>query len=272
MTTALSPVIVSRVEKAATDNGFDQELRREGNWLIFASTQCPLRVWIGSFDAAAFLVAFSQQNVVRALGEYGKPTAAPAPQGAVAGRTVEDVPALHRLLRRAFTLSKTLPNELLHTFERQVALLPRTTEAERLVVQRVGQNIFRDALLDLWEGRCPATGLATPELLRASHIKPWADCETDAERLDVYNGILLAPHLDAAFDRGFITLADDGDFVVSDTLDGAARAILGVDRPLRVGGLTERHQLYLIWHRRRVFRTGVVNSIHRAATTGDAPG
>ena len=53
------------------------------------------------------------------------------------------------------------------------------------------------------------TGLAITALLRASHIKPWADCETDAERLDVYNGILLAPHLDAAFDRGFITLRDD---------------------------------------------------------------
>jgi len=62
-------------------------------------------------------------------------------------------------------------------------------------------------LLDLWEGRCAVTGLAVPELLRASHIKPWADCETDAERLDVYNGFLLAPHLDAAFDLGFITVA-----------------------------------------------------------------
>lgn len=260
MTTALSPVIVSRVEKAATDNGFDQELEREGDWLVFASTQCPLRVWIGSFDAAVFLVAFSQQNVIRALGEYGTPTAAPVPQGAVAGRTVPNVPALHRLLRRAFQLSKTLPNELLHTFERQVALLPRTTEAERLVVQRVGQDIFRDGLLDLWEGRCAATGLAMPELLRASHIKPWADCETDAERLDVYNGILLAPHLDAAFDRGFITLTDDGAFVMSDALDGAARAILGLDRPLRVHGLTESHRAYLIWHRKRVFHMNAVSS------------
>jgi len=260
VTTALSPIIVSRLEKAATDNGFDQELELEGDWLVFASTQCPLRVWLGSFDDALFLVAFSQQNVVRALGEYGTPTTAPVPQGAVAGRTVPDVPALHRLLRRAFQLSKALPNELLHTFEKQVALLPRTTEAERLVVLRVGQNIFRDGLLDLWEGRCAATGLAIPELLRASHIKPWADCETDAERLDVYNGILLAPHLDAAFDRGFITLADDGTFVVSDALDGAARAVLGLDRPLRVRGLTERHQSYLIWHRRRVFRMGVVSA------------
>jgi predicted restriction endonuclease len=179
--------------------------------------------------------------------------AAPMPKGAIAGRTVNDVPALHRLLRRAFQLSKALPNELLHTFEKKVAALPRTTEAERLVVQRVGQNLFRDGLLDLWEGRCAVTGLAVPELLRASHIKPWADCETDAERLDVYNGILLAPHLDAAFDRGFVTLTDDGAIVVSEALDAHARATLGLDQPLRVHGLADGHRSYLPWHRERVF-------------------
>jgi hypothetical protein len=32
---------------------------------------------------------------------------------------------------------------LLHSFEKQIATLPRTTEIERLVVQRVGQDIFR---------------------------------------------------------------------------------------------------------------------------------
>jgi putative restriction endonuclease len=253
VTTALSPILVSRLEKAATDNGFDQELERERDWLVFASTQCPLRVWLGAFGDAVFLAAFSQQNVARALGEYGIPMAAPRPKGAVAGRTVPDVPALHRLLRRAFQLSKALPNELLHTFEKQVAALPKTTEAECLVVQRVGQNLFREALLDLWEGRCAVTGLAVPALLRASHIKPWADCDTDAERLDVYNGILLAPHLDAAFDRGFITIADDETIVVSDALDGAARTTLGLDRPLRVHGLAESHRGYLPWHRDRVF-------------------
>lgn len=254
MTTALSPIIVSRLEKAATDNGFDQELEREGAWLVFVSTQCPLRVWLGAFGDAVFSAAFSQQNVARALGEYGTPMAAPLPKGAVASRAVPDVPALHRLLRRAFQLSKALPNELLHTYEKQVAALPKTTEAERLVVQRVGQNLFRDGLLDLWEGRCAVTGLAVPELLRASHIKPWADCETDAERLDVYNGILLAPHLDAAFDRGFITVADDGTIVMSDALNGAARTTLGLDQPLRVRELTEGHRRYLPWHREQVFK------------------
>lgn len=254
MTASLSPILVSRLEKAATDNGFDQDLGREGDWLVFASTQCPLRVWLGAFGGAVLLAAFSQQNVARALGEYGTPTTAPLPKDAVAGRTVPDVPALHRLLRRAFQLSKALPNELLRSFEKQTATLPRTTEAERLVVQRVGQNLFRHGLLDLWEGRCAVTGLAVPELLRASHIKPWADCATDGERLDAYNGILLAPHLDAAFDRGFITVADDGTIVVSDALDGAARSMLGLDRTLRVHGLTDAHRAYLPCHRGRVFR------------------
>jgi len=253
MTTALSPILVSRLEKAATDNGFDQVLEPERDWFVVASTQCPLRVWLGVFGDAALLAAFSQQNVTCALGDYGTPMAAPMPKGAAGGRTVPDVPALHRLLRRAFQLSKALPNELLHTFEKKVAALPKTTEAERLVVQRVGQNLFRDGLLDLWEGRCAVTGLAVPALLRASHIKPWADCETDAERLDVYNGILLAPHLDAAFDRGFITVQDDGSIVVSDALDADARAVLGLDQSQIVRGITDSHRGYLPWHRERVF-------------------
>jgi len=264
VTTYLTPIIVSRLEKAATDNGFDQALEREGDWLAFASTQCRLRVWLSALGDAVFLAGFSQENVARALDDYGMSIAVPIPNGSVDGRTVSSVPALHRLLRRVFQLSKALPNELLLTFEKQVAMLPKTTEAERLVVQRVGQNLFREGLLDLWEGRCAVTGLAVSALLRASHIKPWADCETDAERLDVYNGILLAPHLDAAFDRGFITVADDGTIVVSDTLDADAGATLGLDRPLRVHGLANGHRAYLPWHRDRVFRTGARGGGHTA--------
>lgn len=214
-----------------------------------------MRVWLGTFGDAVFLAAFSQQNVSRALGDYGTPMAAPMPKGAVGGRMVPEVPALHRLLRHAFQLSKALPNELLHTFEKRVATLPKATEAERLVIQRVGQNLFGDSLLDLWEGRCAVTGLAVPALLRASHIKPWADCETDAERLGVYNSILLAPHLDTAFDREFITIQNDDAIIVSESLDAGDRSALGLEEPLRVRGVTDGHRSYLPWHRQRVFET-----------------
>jgi putative restriction endonuclease len=255
VTSALSPIIVSRLEKAATDNGFDQVLEFAGDWLVFASTQCPLRVWLGAMGDAAIFAAFSQQNVALALGELGEPMTVPVPTGAAGGRTVQDIPRLHRLLRRALQLSKALPDELLHTFEKRVAALPKTTEAERLVVQRIGQDIFRDGLLEYWEGRCAVTGLAVPALLRASHIKPWADCETDAERLDVHNGILLAPQLDAAFDRGFITIDDGGAIVVSDALTAESRAVLGLEKPLRVQSLSDEHHLYMSWHRKFVFES-----------------
>ena len=29
------------------------------------------------------------------------------------------------------------------------------TEAERWVIQRIGQDVFRAALLDYWDSRCP---------------------------------------------------------------------------------------------------------------------
>lgn len=103
-----------------------------------------------------------------------------------------------------------MPDAPLREFERRIADLPRTTEAERLVVQRTAQDIFRDRLIDYWQGRCPLTGISDPALLRASHIIPWSECENDAERLDVHNGLLLSALWDAAFDRALVTLDDQG--------------------------------------------------------------
>ncbi len=138
------------------------------------------------------------------------------PLGARAVVGVDDVPALHGVLRRAFQFSRALPDAPLRRFEARTRNLPRATEVERLVLQGIGQDMFREDLLDYRDGRCAVAGLAVQELLRASHVKPWADCETDAERLDVFNGLLLAPHIDAAFDGGFITVADDGTGVSRD--------------------------------------------------------
>lgn len=256
MPSPLSSVVASRLEKAAVDNGFDRELPAAGDWLAFASTQCPLWLWVGMTLSGTFAVALSQRNVAGALETLGEPLEEALPTGAVGALVVSDIPTLHRLIRRAFQLSKSLPDELLHVFVACTANLPRTTEVERLVIQRVGQDIFRQGLMDFWEGQCAITGLSVPQLLRASHIKPWAACETDAERLDVYNGLLLAPHLDAAFDQGFIALSDTGDVVVSPDLESAGRRALGLDGALRVRASIEDHRVYLRWHRDRVFRGG----------------
>lgn len=252
MTVSLPPALATLLEKAARDNGLDRRVPADGGWLRFTSTQVPLDLWLGTLGEGLHLVAVSRVDVARALP--GTPIASPLPPGAAGARTAPSLPELDRLIRRAFQLARALPDEPLHAFERETATLPRTTEAERLVVQRVGQGCFRRGLLDYWEGRCAVTGLAIPELLRASHSKPWAECTTDAERLDVFNGFLLAAHLDAAFDQGFITFRDDGVLVVSPLLDAASRELLGLDRPLRVRTVTDGHRRYLAWHRERVFR------------------
>lgn len=252
MTGKPSAATLTLLEKLAVDNGFDRELPREGEWLSFASTQCPLRIWLSASGEAVFLAAFSQSNVAAAL-DLGIAANPLLPAAAVAARGVTSIPELHRLVRRAFQLSKTLPHELLHTFEKRTATWPRATEAERLVIQRVGQDIFRAGLLDYWEGRCAVTGLDVPGLLRASHIKPWAACASDAERLDVFNGLLLAPHLDAVFDVGFITVADHGEVLVSDRLGKTARDILGLASSLSVRALAPGHRAYMLWHREHVF-------------------
>ena len=253
----LSAITATRLEKVASDNGFDLELPLVGDWLSFATSQTTIQIWLTALvasDQGGYLVALSRIDVLHALTEHGTDYTTSLPGTAAGIRRVDDIPGLHRLLRRAFQLARTLPDELLHDFDKATARMPRSTEAERWVIQRVGQDIFRRGLLEYWDSHCALTGLAIPELLRASHIKPWAECASDGERLDVFNGFLLATQLDAAFDAGFMTIAYDGSVVVSDALSDDARALLGLNHPLRIRDLRPQHERYLTWHRARVFQ------------------
>ena len=251
----LPAVVVTRLEKAATDNGFDLDLGWSADWLGFGSSQTSMRIWLTAIGESWFLAAASRADVLDGLTGLGVAFTDLLPNGAAGALSVSDIAPLHRLLRRAFQLSRTLPDALLHAFADETAKLPRTTDAERLVVQRVGQDIFRRGLLEYWDGRCAITGLGVPELLRASHIKRWADCDTDTERLDVFNGLLLAAHLDAAFDAGFITIAEDGTVLPSNLLPPDDRSALGLDGSMMVHGLHHAHERYLPWHRAKIFRS-----------------
>ena len=250
----LPAVTITLLEKAATDNGFDLELDHTADWLSFGSSHTSMQVWLTVPEESRILAAVSRADVLEDLTTLRTTSADKVPTNAAGALAVDDIPALHRLLRRSFQLSRTLPDALLSVFETETKNLPRTTEAERLVIQRVGQDIFRNGLLEYWDGRCAITGLDVPELLRASHIKPWADCDSDAERLDVFNGLLLAPHLDAVFDAGFITVGEDGVVIISDALSNVARSGFGLDGRLKVDGLHPAHEHYLPWHRSKVFR------------------
>src|SRR5690554_896600 len=71
----------------------------------------------------------------------------------------DNLTLLYEALRRFYQLAVSLPAVPLRRFEEKVRDLPRSTDAERLVVQRIGQDIFRESLLEYWQGRCPLTGM-----------------------------------------------------------------------------------------------------------------
>jgi putative restriction endonuclease len=230
-----------RVEKAAADCGFEMTPRQVAGGLELRSARFPEYVTLTGSLEGGYSLTSSAPILLDVTGVY---------------RTVlvQGYAGLYDALSQASARARTLPNRVAETFRAESALLPRSTEAERLVVQRVGQNLFRSALLDFFQGRCCVTGLAVPELLRASHIKPWADCASDEERLDVFNGLLLAPNLDALFDGGWISFGAAGDLLVSARLPDDAGKSLGVSKAWRIESLSPRHRSYLAYHRERVFR------------------
>jgi hypothetical protein len=104
--------------------------------------------------------------------EIGALPAAPLAGPGLATFVVATLTELHDALDRVYKLAASLPDAPLARFQAKTAGLPRTTEAERLVIQRIGQDVFRDALMDYWGSRW----IAEPALLRASHVVPWAEC------------------------------------------------------------------------------------------------
>lgn len=122
------------------------------------------------------------------------------------------------------------------------------TEQLAVIAARQGQGLFRKLLDDYW-GACAVTGFPVREVLRASHIKPWA-CSSNAERLDPFNGLLLSAHLDAAFDQGLISFADDGQLLLNpERLPATVAAKLGISSSMRLRKLEAAHRVFLRHHR-----------------------
>jgi hypothetical protein len=126
------------------------------------------------------------------------------------------------------------------------------TERETLIMARLGQGQFRADLVAYWGG-CAITGLTVTSMLRASHIKPW--CKSDnRERLDKFNGLLLTPNLDQAFDAGLITFDDEGALHVSPLLGKEEAVALNLVAGTKLKRVEEQHRGYLTWHRNNTFK------------------
>ncbi|PTP78645.1 HNH endonuclease [Vibrio splendidus] len=126
------------------------------------------------------------------------------------------------------------------------------TEKEQLVKARRGQGKFRQNL-ELIESSCRVTGLSDKRFLIASHSKPWR-VSTNQEKLDGNNGLLLSPHIDKLFDKGWISFTDEGDLLVSEEYVKAILSSWGVAYPLNVGKFNANQRIYLTYHREHIFK------------------
>jgi len=143
--------------------------------------------------------------------------------------------------------STTAPNQLRESTERYGAPTLRTP--------RLGQAIFRVSVLDAYDRACAVTREHSLPVLEAAHIKPYA---SGGEHL-VANGLALRSDLHRLFDRGYVTVDNDGRFVVSARLAQEyhnGRAYYDMQGcPIAMPGATalpERREA-LAWHREHVF-------------------
>ena len=122
-----------------------------------------------------------------------------------------------------------------------------------LTKSRRGQGIFK-ANLRLVESRCRITGVSNIKHLRASHIKPWAASDNH-EKIDGYNGLLLSPHVDHLFDRGFISFRDSGVLLVSKELNPKVLEQWSILGSQNVGEFRAAQCQYLDYHRQVIFQS-----------------
>jgi putative restriction endonuclease len=86
----------------------------------------------------------------------------------------------------------------------------------REVKTRVNQHVFRQMVLANYVGKCAITGIDLPDLLVASHILPWS--KKEEERLNPENGICLSALYDKAFDKGYISITNSYEILLSSSL------------------------------------------------------
>jgi len=116
---------------------------------------------------------------------------------------------------------------------------------------RIGQGKFRQQLIDFWDSQCAVSKVHINDLLVASHIKPWRS-STDLERLDVYNGLLLNPMLDALFDQGYISFDQDGNILISPLISDTIGQF-NIQDANKLRKLNTKHLKYLQYHYNEVF-------------------
>ena len=246
----LSMAVRTILEKAAVDNGFSLNFGTSDEWLIWKAHAAPARLCLTETESG-FGIGSDHLGTMRGL-EPALTRLPDAPSGFSAVQ-VKDSGMLSSVAGTIWRLARSLPDEPLRQYQKRLAEPPGATEVERVRKERIGQDVFREALMLFWDGACAVTGVGHPRLLRASHIIPWAKCESDGERLNVHNGLLLAAHLDAAFDAHLISFDSEGEILFCPQLSHGDITALGLSSEMRLRRTDPETEVRLAQHRNKVF-------------------
>lgn len=125
--------------------------------------------------------------------------------------------------------------------------------------RRIGQSLFRKAVMIRYDTRCVISGLRHEDLLIASHIVPWQNCPES--RLDPANGLCLNALHDRAFDKGLLAIDGQGRIRISSELaevelNGQLKEQLSdIDgQSLKLNASVFPNRDYLAWHYRECLR------------------
>jgi putative restriction endonuclease len=124
--------------------------------------------------------------------------------------------------------------------------------------RKVRDRQFRKRVLDVYDGRCALTGMKLINgggraEAQAAHIM-----SVEAGGPDVVNnGIALSGTVHWMFDRGLISLSDEGGILLSrkiNDIEGVQKLVYSDGNARLPASATSRpHSRYLQWHRRECF-------------------
>lgn len=119
------------------------------------------------------------------------------------------------------------------------------------------QVFFKDCLFNEFHHSCAICKISLPQMLIASHIKPFRDCGYLVEAMDSNNGLLLCRNHDYLFDQGFISFDDNGQLLISKEITHPDIYQLNQHFMLDPSYLTTTRKMFLEYHRQNLFKDNI---------------
>lgn len=118
------------------------------------------------------------------------------------------------------------------------------------------QSFFKDTQMHEFDHACPICHIKVPQLLIASHIKPFRDCAHIYETATHDNGLLLCRNHDFLFDQGYISFNDDGTIIISKALIEKDPHLEHFNFDTRLNSLymTKNRRKFLEYHRENILK------------------